>query len=218
MYVKHCKLSKNKQLALMKYFVAGTTARTAAELTDTHRNTAIRFFHKLRSAVAHKQQERAAQFTGEIELDESYFGGARKGKRGRGAAGKVAVFGLLKRGGHVYTQIILDAKTDTLMPIIRQKIKPDSIVYTDCWRGYNALDVSEFKHHRINHSDLFADGKNHINGIENFWNQAKRNLRKYNGISKQNFNLFLKECEWRFNIGSPKLLLDDLKSILKNQS
>jgi len=200
----------------MKYFVAGVTARTAADLTGIHRNTAIRFFHKLRSAIAHKQQERAAQFTGEIELDESYFGGTRKGKRGRGAAGKVAVFGLLKRGGHVYTQIIMDAKTDTLMPIIRQKIEPDSIVYTDCWRGYNALDVSEFKHYRINHSKPFANQHNHINGIENFWNQAKRHLRKFNGIPKQHFNLFLKECEWRFNIGTPKKLLDDLKIILKS--
>ena len=169
MYVKHCKLTRNKQLELMKYFVAGSTARTAAELAGIHRNTAVRFFHKLRSAIASKQQERAAQFTGEIELDESYFGGTRKGKRGRGAAGKVAVFGLLKRGGHVYTQIILDAKTDTLMPIIRQKIQPDSIVYTDYWRGYNALDVSEFKHYRINHSQIFANKHNHINGIENFW-------------------------------------------------
>ena len=217
MYVKHCKLSRNKQLELMKYFAAGVTARTAADLTGVHRNTAIRFFHKLRSAIAHKQHERAAQFTGEIELDESYFGGTRKGKRGRGAAGKVAVFGLLKRRGHVYTQIIMDAKTDTLMPIIRQKIKPDSIVYTDCWRGYNALDVSEFKHYRINHSKLFANKNNHINGIENFWNQAKRHLRKFNGIPKQHFNLFLKVCEWRFNIGTPKELLDDLKNILKSK-
>ena len=217
MYVKHCKLSRNKQLDLMKYFVSGSTARTAAELAGIHRNTAVRFFHKLRSAIALKQHERAAQFTGEIELDESYFGGTRKGKRGRGAAGKVAVFGLLKRGGHVYTQIILDAKTNTLMPIIRQKVKPDSIVYTDCWRGYNALDISEFKHYRINHSKIFADKKNHINGIENFWNQAKRHMRKFNGIPKQHFNLFLKECEWRFNMGSPKQLLEDLKNILKKQ-
>jgi transposase len=218
MYIKHCKLIRNKQLELMKYFVAGSTARTAADLAGIHRNTAVRFFHKLRSVIASKQQERAAQFTGEIELDESYFGGARKGKRGRGAAGKVAVFGLLKRGGHVYTQIILDAKTDTLMPIIRQKIEPDSIVYTDYWRGYNALDVSEFKHYRINHSEFFANKHNHINGIENFWNQAKRHMRKFNGIPKQHFNLFLKECEWRFNMGSPKQLLDDLKTILKNEN
>lgn len=215
MYIKHCKLSRNKQLELMKYFVVGSTARTAAELAGIHRNTAIRFFHKLREKIALKQQDRIEQFCGKIELDESYFGGVRKGKRGRGAAGKVAVFGILKRGGKVYTQIILDAKTDTLMPIIRQKIEPDSIVYTDCWRAYNALDVSGFKHYRINHSQLFANKHNHINGIENFWNQAKRHMRKFNGVPREHFNLFLKECEWRFNNGSPAELLLDLKKLLK---
>ena len=199
----------------MKYFMAGSTARTVADLTGIHRNTAIRFFHKLREKIAQKQQNRIEQFCGKVELDESYFGGHRKGKRGRGAGGKVAVFGILKRGGKVYTQIILDAKTDTLMPIIRQKIEPDSIVYTDCWRAYNALDVSEFKHYRINHSKLFAQKHNHINGIENFWNQAKRHMRKFNGVPRNNFNLFLKECEWKFNIGSPKELLIDLKKLLK---
>ncbi len=109
-------------------------------------------------------------------------GGARKGKRGRGAAGKVAVFGLLKRGGKVYTKAVINTKSETLMPLITRKIAPDSVVYTDCYRSYNALDVSDFYHERINHSTLFATGKNHINGIENFWNQAKRVLRKYNGI------------------------------------
>ena len=90
-----------------------------------------------------------------------------------------------------FIQIVLDTKTDSLMLIIRRKIKPDSIVYTDCWRSYNALDVSEFKHYRINHSKLFAQKQNHINGIENFWNQAKRHMRKFNGIPRQHFNLFL---------------------------
>ena len=97
------------------------------------------------------------------------------------------------------------------MPIMEAKIKPDSIVYTDAWHSYNALDVSDFKHHRINKSKVFAEGKNHINGIENFWNQAKRHLRKYNGIPKQNFELFLKECEWRFNQPNPKSKLTQLK-------
>lgn len=96
------------------------------------------------------------------------------------------------------------------MPIIRQKIKPDSIVYTDSYRSYNALDVSEFKHYRINHSLLFADGRNHINGIENFWNQAKRVLIKYNGIPAKQFYWFLKETEFRFNYGSHK---EQLKTI-----
>ena len=81
---------------------------------------------------------------GDVEMDESYFGGRRKGKRGRGAVGKVPVFGLLKRNGKVYTVVIPDAKT--LLPIIREKVKPDSIVYTDRFRSSNALDVSEFTH------------------------------------------------------------------------
>ncbi len=215
MYIKHCKIRAKQQLELIKYFVAGTTARTAADLVEIHRNSAIRFFHKLREKIALKQQNRSEQFCGKIEIDESYFGGHRKGKRGRGAAGKVPVFGILKRNGNVFTQIVNDTKTETLLPIIRAQIEPDSIVYTDCHRSYNVLDVSEFKHYRINHSKLFADNHNHINGIENFWNQAKRHLRKFNGIPKQHFNLFLKECEWRFNIGSPKLLLIDLKKLLK---
>lgn len=154
-------------------------------------------------------------FAGEIEVDESYFGGTRKGKRGRGAADKVPVFGLLKRNGKVYTQIIPDAKSETLIPIIRSKIKPDSIVYIDYWRAYDVLDVSEFKHKRVNHSKEFVDQENHINGIENFWNQAKRHMRKFNGIPKDNFNLFLKECEFRFNFGDPKNQLKILKKWIR---
>ena len=110
----------------------------------------------------------------------------------------------------------MNANSDTLLPIIQQKVIPDSIVYSDYWRGYNALDVSEFKHYRINHSKLFADKHNHINGIENFWNQAKRHLRKFNGVPKKNFPLFLKECEWRFNTPSPKAQLIQLKQWVKS--
>jgi transposase len=146
-----------------------------------------------------------------VELDESYFGGVRKGKRGRGAAGRVVVFGILKRKGRVYTKIVGDTRGQDLVPIIEQKIAPDSIVYTDSYSSYNAVDVSGFHHHRINHSELFGDGKNQINGIENFWSQAKRVLRKYNGIPKKTFLLCLKECEFRFNYGTPKQQLKTLK-------
>lgn len=70
------------------------------------------------------------------------------------------------------------------MPIIKQKVIPDSIVYSDSWRDYNVLDVSELRHYRINHSKLFANKENHINGIENLWNQAKRHLRKFGWSSE----------------------------------
>ena len=210
MEMRKSRLSKSKQDRLIEHFVAGTTARCAADLVDVNFKTAAYFYHRLREIICLATGEETP-FTGEIEVDESYFGGTRKGKRGRGAAGKVPVFGILKRGGRVYTQVIPDAKSKTLMPIIQERVQPDSIVYTDCWRGYNVLDVSEFKHYRINHSVLFADQKNHINGIENFWNQAKRHMRKFNGIPAKHFPLFLKECEWRFNNPSPQTQLKQMK-------
>ena len=76
----------------------------------------------------------------------------------------MAVFGLLKRGGKVFTAIVPNARTKTLLPIIEEKVTPDSIVYTDSFKSYNALEVSDFHHMRINHSELF-DRRNHINGI-----------------------------------------------------
>ena len=189
-------ISQSKQDRLIEHFIAGTTARTAASLVGVHRNSAAFYFHRLREVIAYEPEaESEAIFGGEIEFDESYFRCRQKGKRGRGATGKNPVFGLLKRGGKVYTRVIPDAAGKTLAPIIERKVTPDSIVYSDSWRGYNALDVSSFKHFRINHSELFAEGRNHINGIENFWNQAKRHMRKFNGIPRKHFALYLKECE-----------------------
>ena len=143
MKLTRCKLSKKLQLKLLEFFVAEVTARTSADLLGVQYNTAILFYHKIRLVIEyHLAQEAKELFDGGIELDESYFGGIRKGKRGRGAGSKTAVFGLLKRNGKVYTVVVKDTKTDTLMPIITSKIKPDSIVYTDCYKSYNALDAS----------------------------------------------------------------------------
>jgi len=209
MYIRKSRLSPRRQNRLLEHFVAGTTARAAAEIIGVQPNTAIRFYMRLRFLIA--SQLPSYELNGEVEADESYFGGIRKGKRGRGAAGKVAVFGLLKRGGKVFTAIVPNARTETLLPIIEEIVTPDSIVYTDTFKAYNALDVTEFHHMRINHSKLFADRGNHINGIENFWNQAKRHLRRFNGIKPNNFHWFLKECEWRFNGGNHQNLYKQLK-------
>ncbi len=129
-HMRQSRLSHYKQDRLIEHFVAGTTARTAARLCGVHRNTAAFFFRRLRELIVLElEAESEAMFGGEIEVDESYFGGRRKGMRGRGAAGKIPVFGLLKRGGKVYTKIIPDASSATLMPIMERKIVPDSIVY-----------------------------------------------------------------------------------------
>ncbi|NRN28194.1 IS1595 family transposase [Photorhabdus heterorhabditis] len=211
--MRKSRISQYKQKRLQELLVAGATSRTAAELVGVNKTTSAYYFHHLRVLIAGYVDEHS-MFDGEVEIDESYFDGKRKGKRGRGSSGKVPVFGLLKRGGKVYTRLITNAKSDTLMPIITAKIKPDSLVYTDNFASYDVLDVSDFKHYRINHSTEFVDtknGQNHINGIENFWNQAKRHMQKFNGIPKKHFELFLKECEWRFNTPGVKDQLYILK-------
>lgn len=213
--MRKSRLSQSKQQRLIELFISGSTARTSAALVGVHRNTATYYFNRLRMLICQAVEDEAP-FCGEIEVDESYFGGRRKGKRGRGAAGKVPVFGILKRGGRVYTKVIPDTRSSTLMPIMEQKIVPDSIVFTDSLQSYNVLDVSDFHHVRVSHSHLFAEGRNHINGIENFWSQAKRHLRRFNGIPREHFGLFLKECEWRFNNPDPKVQLALLKQLVKD--
>jgi transposase-like protein len=139
---------------------------------------------------------------GEVEIDESYFGGRRvKGKRGRGAGGKTIVFGIFNRNGKVYTEIIPDARRKTLQDIIRGRVELETIIHSDSWRGYNGLvDLGYKKHFRVHHGkNEFVRGKTHINGIESFWGYAKTRLSKFRGIRKDSFYFHLKECEFRFN-------------------
>lgn len=139
--MRKSRLSSGKQARLIEYFVAGTTARTAAALVGVNKSTAAYYFLRLRQIFSQGLAEEMP-LEGAIEVDETYFGGRRKGKRGRGAAGKVPVFGILKRGGRVYTQVIPNTKSQTLLGIMQHRIVPDSVVYTDTYRSYNVLDQS----------------------------------------------------------------------------
>src|SRR3989339_183083 len=152
------------------------------------------------------QMKEFGKLLGEVEMDESYFGARRKRgfkgrlKRGRGTM-KQPVFGLFKRNGRVYTEIVPNCKKPTLQAIIKGKIDKSTIIYSDKWRGYDGLvDVGYNKHFRVNHgNNEFSRGEGiHINGIENFWSFTKRRLSKFNGV-KKNFELHLKECEWRYS-------------------
>jgi transposase len=141
------RVKEKTQDRLAEFFVGGVTARSAADLAPRQPQDGRLF---LSSAASDHRQAIGGQ------VDESYFGGVRKGKRGRGAAGKIPVFGILKRGGKVHTMMIPDVRKDTLLPIIRHKVVPDSIVYTDSYPAYDVLDVSESHHHRIDHSDAYV--------------------------------------------------------------
>jgi len=114
------RLNIAKQHKLIEHFVAGTTARCAADLVAVNHKTAAYYYHRLREIIAYKLSQESEEFLS----------------------------------------------------------------------GENVLDVSEFKHYRINHSKLFADKHNHINGIGNFWNQAKHHMRKFNGVPKKHFRCF----------------------------
>jgi transposase-like protein len=217
-YVKRAKISEAKFRALIRHFVHDLDAQTIASLLGLNRNTVNRYLTLIRNRIA-DFCEQQSPFRGEIEVDESYFGAKRtRGKRGRGAYKKTPVFGILKRGGKVYTEIVPDCAKATLQAIIRGRVDPDSIIHSDGWRGYNGLvDLGYKKHYRVNHgSNQFIEGKSHINGIESFWSYAKRRLMKFHGIPNSTFYLHLKECEFRFNYRNQNLYKLLLKMFREN--
>jgi len=219
--LKDGKISWYRVKKIIECFCLDITASKTALLLELNRNTINHYYKKFRLAIyAHQYQEFKKMF-GEVELDESYFGAKRKRgfagklKRGRGTL-KQPVFGILKRNGKVYTEIIPDCKKDTLSLIIKGKIDKSAVIYSDGWRGYDGLvDIGYDKHFRVNHGDSeFSKGQGvHINGIENFWSFTKRRLAKFNGV-KKNFDLHLKECEWRYG-KEYDILKKELEIIIK---
>lgn len=146
-----------------------------------------------------------------IECDESYFGARRVGGvRGRGARGKIIVFGIFDRGNRqVYTRIVDNFKSETLISIIKEKVPLTSIIYTDKFRSYLPLEQHGFKYHQtVDHSmNEFVRKDVHVNNIENFWGLAKSRMMRLRGVPKSSFLLHLKECEFRFNHRSESLYL-----------
>jgi len=218
--LKYAKLSKYKIKKVARYFCNDLSATQTSRLLEINRNIINRYFNIFRKEIYKYQIAEFESLVGHIELDESYFGANRvrgfkgKLKRGRGTR-KQPVFGVFKRNGHVYTEIIPNCKKRTMQAIILGKIDVQSILYTDGWRGYDGLvDVGYDKHFRVNHGDSeFSKGNGvHINGIESFWSFTKRRLAKFNGV-KVNFRLHLKECEWRWGKDSKDLEYRLLKLI-----
>jgi transposase-like protein len=215
------KLSRYTVEKIMRHFCVDVTATQAAWLLGLNRKTVNRYYGMFRRMIYRHQIDEFEQLGGQVEVDESYFGRSRvrgskvKLKRGRGTL-KQPVFGIFERNGKVYTEVIPDCKKKTLQAIILGNISLDSAIHSDGWRGYDGLvDVGYDRHLRVNHSaNEFAKNSDiHINGIESFWSFTKRRLAKFNGV-KKNFELHLKECEWRWN-QTPDALTTGLGSIAK---
>jgi transposase-like protein len=217
-YYRCSKISERKFRQVVRFFAHDLTASKTAAFTALTRKSVNVIFLKIRERIA-QECERASPFSAcEVEVDESYFGARRmRGKRGRGASGKTIVFGIFKRNGCVYTEIVPDCKKRTLQAIIRGRVAPGAVINSDGWRGYDGLvDVGYSKHYRVNHgASEFVRDTAHVNGIESFWSFSKRRMQKFNGIAVETFNLHLKECEYRFNHRKLNLYRELLK-LLEN--
>jgi transposase-like protein len=217
-YYKRSRIAEALFRRLIRAFALDFTASDAARITGLSVRSVNSIYLKLRRRVA-RDCEAQNPFRGEVEIDESYFGPRRvRGKRGRGASGKTIVFGIFKRNGCVYTEIVPDCRKKTLQKAIRGRVSLDTVVHSDGWRGYDGLvDVGYAKHLRVRHErNQFANGRSHINGIESFWAYAKLRLTKFKGVPRHTFYLHLKETEFRFNHRRDNLYLRVLKLLRKN--
>lgn len=200
-YANRLRISEAKVRQIVKLFAVDLNALQIAEIAGVNRNTANRYLAAFRERIA-RFCEAESPVQGEVGVDESYFGARRvKGVRGRGAKGKTIVFGLFKRDGRVYTEIVPECSKITLQGIIRGRVKLESIIHSDGWRGYDGLvDLDYQKHFWVEHgNNEFANKNSHINGIESFWAFAKARLVRFRGLPKHTFYFYLKECEFRFN-------------------
>ena len=214
-YLYRAHISEKKFREILRWFCEDLDATKTASFSKVQRKSVNQLFAKMRTRIFDLCQKEE-KFSGEIEVDESYFGARRvRGKRGRGARGKTPVVGLLKRGGKVFTKVIPNCTRHELMPIIRGQIVKRSTIYTDGWKSYDGLVLNGYRHYRIfHHENEFARGRNHVNGIESFWSYTKRRLSKFNGVKKEYFALYLKESEFRWNYRGQnlyRLLLENFR-------
>ena len=229
-YFFRSRISESKFREIIRLFSADLTASQIAFLTKLNRKTINKILKQVRVRIAEfcERESKFVKSYDEVEIDESYFGARRvRGKRGRGAKGKTIVFGMKKREGKVYTQIIANCSKEVILPMIKRKIGKSATLFTDGFKTYDGLvNFGYKKHYRVHHGKNefsnveinISNGEpihNHINGIENFWGIAKVRLYKFRGMDKNTFHLHLKECEFRFNYRQENLYKLLLK-IIKN--
>jgi len=186
-------------LRVVKLFELEVSTRKLASQLGIAYDTAYKAVTTLRLAILAQAKDGSALLGGEVEMDEAYFGGRRKGRRGRGAAGKVPVFGILEREGRVFVEVVPNVRAETVLGLAVKKVRRGSIVYTDRFQIYDALMFCGYRHLKIDHRTEFSRGRVTINGLEGFWSYAKERLMKHHGISPQRFPLYLKELEFRYN-------------------
>ena len=182
---------------LMSTTRCGISAKQIQRETGVTYKTAWRMFNQIRSLL----QEDIPALTGEVEVDETYIGARKHGKRGRGAEGKSIVFGMAQRKGDISATVTPDIKRDTLYPIIKEHVIPGSMVYTDEYPAYNKLKNHGYTHKRVHHaSKAWVIGNAHTNTIEGFWSALKRGINGvYHAVSVKHLQGYINEYSFRYN-------------------
>ncbi|MBC7334491.1 MAG: IS1595 family transposase, partial [Actinobacteria bacterium] len=207
-YLGKLKIPINEIAHILYLFTLGVPAYRIKEYAEVSLKTIQKVFTTIREAIYNQTifELKEADISGEIEMDETMFGGKHSGKRGWGASGKNMIFGIYQRNGKVFTFPISSRSKEALLAIIYKHTKPGSLYYTDDWHAYSSLSI------RGNHVIITKEkgkpkGRNHLNGIEGFWSFAKNWLYQYRGVPQHHFHLYLKEIEFRFNHRSENLFI-----------
>lgn len=182
---------------LMSSTRCGISAKQIERETGVTYKTAWRMFKQIRSLL----NEDTKPLTGEVEVDETYVGGTRRGKRGRSAEGKAKVLGAAQRQGKVIANVVPDVKRHTLVPFMAHNVQRDATLFTDEFPSYDHMARIGYKHLRIEHHlRVYARGNIHTNSIEGFWSLVKRGISGvYHAVSPKYLQSYLDEYSFRYN-------------------
>lgn len=179
---------------LMAQTRGGISAKQIQRETGVTYKCAWRMCKEIRSMLFEDSSDKD-KLDGQVELDESYFGGKKTGSRGCGADGKTAVFGMIERGNRLETRIVANVKANTLMPIVADNVAKTADVYTDEFRVYRALPTMGYSHQTVSHAEkIYVVGNAHTNTLEGFWSLCKNGIRGvYHAVSATYLQHYLDE-------------------------
>lgn len=215
-FLEGSRLSLRLWYELVWNFVLCHSAHKTGKLLRKDSKICWQGYQLIRWVLVQKSAEERKKITGVVEVDESFFGGAFKNlrkktrreyrklglaKRGRGAVvRKQPVFGIFKRNGSVYLELLAEVTGAELEEIIGRKVRKKATVYSDKFTGYDGLVGLGYVHGSVDHGmEIYVEGSVHINGMEGFWGLSKTNMHTYKGIKKKNWGYYLKEMEFRYN-------------------